>query len=69
MRGVDTRIAEQWVIDRHSERVRGAEELARLLPGRPSSARRLSALAAGVLRAAADRLDGRPAMEARIAGQ
>ena len=59
---MDTRISEQLVLGRHAAMVRDAERAARLLPARPH-ARGFAAWTAGRLRAAADRLDGRPQLE------
>lgn len=66
---MDTRITEQWLLDRHAARVKDAERIARLVPARPRT-RGLAAWTAGRLRAAADRLDGRPYLEVvRPSGQ
>lgn len=53
---------ERWPIERHQEVVRVAERRAELLPGKAEGA--LASWLAARLRAAADRLDGRPAFEA-----
>jgi len=54
---------ERWPLERHEELVRRAELRAQLLPGGGTTA--WSAWLAERLRAAADRLDGRPALEAQ----